>query len=76
MDGRMDLFEHAGVFNDHLKILSENGSLEVLDHYDIETVLLPKGTPLLYLLEHTHEWASAYGDGNAVVLVRVPPREP
>ena len=73
MDGRMDLFEHAGVFKDYLKILSLDGSLEILDRYRVESVLLPKGTPLVYLLEHTHEWTPAYRDGNAVVLVRVPP---
>lgn len=71
MDGRMDIFEHAGVFGDYLKIISVNGSLQILDRYRIESVLLPTGTPLVYLLEHTHEWVSAYGDDNAVVLVRV-----
>ncbi len=71
MDGRMDLFEHSGVFADYLKAISLDGSLEVLDRYRIESVLLPNGTPLVYLLEHTPEWTVAYRDGNAVVLVRV-----
>jgi hypothetical protein len=69
LDSRTDIFEYHGVLADYLSALSLNDSLAILDHYHIDSVLLPPGAPMVYLLKHTAGWQVQYEDPVAVLLV-------
>jgi hypothetical protein len=56
VDGRVDTFEHHGVFQDYLKAMNVLAAFEVLDHYRIDHVLVQSRQPLSYLLKHTPGW--------------------
>ncbi len=73
-DGRTDLFAHNGVLDDYIKINTLAGSLELLDKYEIDTVLFPRDKKLDYLLDHSPAWTEVYSDP-LVKLWRRTPRE-
>jgi len=56
IDSRYDIFEHRGIMLDYLKAVSSIDTLEILDHYRIDHVIIPEPTPLAYLLQHTPGW--------------------
>jgi hypothetical protein len=56
IDSRYDIFEHRGVMLDYLKAISSIDTLEILDRYRIDHVLIPEPSPLAYLLQHTPGW--------------------
>jgi hypothetical protein len=56
VDGRVDTFEHHGVFQNYLKAMNVLAAFEVLDHYRIDHVLVQSRQPLSYLLKHTPGW--------------------
>ena len=56
MDSRFDSFEHHGVMQDEGRIMDLDDSLELMDKYRIDHVLLRENMGLSYLLEHTPGW--------------------
>ncbi len=63
LDSRFDTFEHHGVLKDFLDILFSRDSLQLLDKYHIDHVLLWKKQPLAYLLSHTPGWKLVRTEG-------------
>ncbi len=70
LDSRVDIFVHEGVLQDYAVAMSGVNSLEMLDKYRINAVLLPRVTPLTYLLGHTPQWRMVYSDANAAMFQR------
>jgi hypothetical protein len=70
IDGRADLFVYKGVFDDYVKIIHLQNSLELLDRYKINNALLEADMPLAYLLGHDTCWNRVYADKVAVVYQR------
>ena len=70
LDSRADIFEHHGILADYLKATTLHDSLAILDRYQIDSVLLPPGEELVYLLKHTPGWGVQYEDSTATLLVR------
>jgi len=56
IDSRYDIFEHRGVMLDYLKATSPIDTLDILDRYRIDHVLIAEPTPLAYLLQQTPGW--------------------
>ena len=71
IDGRTDIFTYNGVFADYGKIVTLEGTFELLDKYNIEYVLYEPTMPLSYLLDHSSQWQVIYGDSVAKVYRRV-----
>jgi hypothetical protein len=71
IDGRTDIFVHEGVMQDYLDAIHIKDPFEVLDKYSIRYVLIGKGTPLSYLLEHSTAWKTAYQDDRSIGFKRV-----
>jgi hypothetical protein len=70
IDGRNQLFDN-GVFEDHGKIARlEPGWPEILDVYEINTVLWESGALLDLALRQQREWREVFRDRIAVVYVR------
>jgi hypothetical protein len=72
IDGRADIFVYNGVFEDFLRATALKHSLEILDKYKIDYVLLPPKEPLEYLLDHSSTWRLTYSDKVAVLFERTP----
>jgi len=72
VDGRADIFVYNGVLDDHRNAMVLEKSLEILDKYRIDYVLLQPNRPLTYLLEHSPAWRPIYTDKVAVLLERTP----
>lgn len=73
MDGRMDVFDHAGILADYIHATSLQDSLAILDRYRVQAVLMPGDAPLIYLLQHSEGWRFAYRDSVSVLLQRQQP---
>ena len=72
VDGRTDIFEYTGVLKDYLDATQIRSPLEVLDKYEIHSVLLSPDAPLTYLLENQRGWKKVFSDRVAVIFVRAP----
>jgi hypothetical protein len=76
VDSRIDTFEHHGVFQDYLRAMNLIDSLEVLDRYRIDHVLVLETQPISYLLKHTPGWRVTKrencGTGHYVMYTRLP----
>jgi hypothetical protein len=70
IDSRADAFEQSGIFADYMDAIQLRRPLEVLDKYNIDTVLMPRTSPISYLLRHDSGWTVRYEDGTAVVMQR------
>lgn len=70
IDGRADIFEYNGVFQDYLSLLSAEQSQAILDKYQARYVLFPPNEPITYSLEHDHHWRTAYRDRISVLMER------
>ena len=70
VDGRADIFVYNGVLDDHRNAMVLEKSLEILDKYRIDYVLLQPNRPLTYLLEHSPAWRPIYTDNVAVLFER------
>jgi hypothetical protein len=57
IDSRLDIFEHDKVLQRYLAAMNLVDSLEVLDYYRIDHVLVQERQPLSYLLKHTAGWS-------------------
>lgn len=70
IDGASHVYGN-GVFDDDLAILTaapETG--ELLDAYDLNTLLCPRGSPIHQAAASSERWRPVYGDERAVVFVR------
>lgn len=70
IDGRADLFVYRGVFDDYLKIIRLDDSLELLNRYDAQAALLRPEAPVSHLLQQDPCWRQTYNDKIAVVFER------
>ena len=59
IDSRLDTFEHHGVLQNYMAAMNLVDPLEVLDHYNIDHVLVLEQQPIAYLLKHTPGWQLA-----------------
>jgi hypothetical protein len=72
IDTRTDIFIYNGVFDDYVRVTANDHSLQMLDRYKIDYVLLAPKRPLIYVLEHSPAWRSIYTDKVATLFERVP----
>jgi hypothetical protein len=72
IDTRTDIFIYNGVFDDYVRVTANDHSLQMLDRYKIDYVLLAPKRPLIYVLEHSPAWRSIYTDKVAALFERVP----
>jgi hypothetical protein len=71
IDGRGELYEHAGVFADYLHItLIKPGLLGVLRNYGIKECLVGREDPIAVFLAALPEWKQVYSDPVSVIFVR------
>jgi len=70
IDGRADIFEYGGVFEDYLSLLQLEEPERILDRYHAQYVLMPHHEPLTYVLEHDSKWKTVYSDRACVLFER------
>jgi hypothetical protein len=71
IDGRGELYEHAGVFADYLHItLIKPGLLGILRNYGIKECLVGREDPIAVFLAALPEWKQVYTDPVSVIFVR------
>jgi hypothetical protein len=71
IDGRADLYEYSGVFQDYLHIANLNDdALRLLGRYKIESCLVGRKDALATLLSASPDWKRAYSDDVSVLFVR------
>lgn len=71
IDSRGDIFEYTGVLKDYMRTVYLDGSLQTLEKYHIEYVLVPPDTALAYLLKNQTGWKVVYSDKVAAVFERL-----
>jgi hypothetical protein len=70
IDSRTDIFEYKGVLKDYFAISTFDNTQELLDKYQINYVLYPAHTPLVYFLANSDGWECIYQDNQAVIYRR------
>ena len=71
IDGRGDVYEHAGVFSDYATVTQlKPEALAVLQSYEIDFCLTKQDAPLAALLASSPEWKELYKDSVSCVFVR------
>ena len=71
VDGRADLYEYSGVFQDYLHIANVNDdALALLGKYKIESCLIGRKDALATLLSASPDWKRAYSDDVSMLFVR------
>jgi hypothetical protein len=71
IDGRADIFEYSGVFQDYLSLLGLEAPELILDKYKARYVLFPRHEPLTDFMEHDPKWRTVYSDRLCVLLERI-----
>jgi hypothetical protein len=71
IDGRADIFEYSGVFQDYLSLLGLDAPEPILDKYKARYVLFPRHEPFTYFMEHDPKWKTVYSDQISVLLERI-----
>jgi hypothetical protein len=77
IDGRGDVFEWTGVFQEFgawATLQADPNAL--LDKYKIQFCLLSPGSPMARVLPLLPNWKAIYTDKNSVVFLRTPPATP
>ncbi|MGA9354721.1 MAG: hypothetical protein WBV46_13600 [Terriglobales bacterium] len=76
-DGRADLYGN-GLLRQSIQTVAQlhQGWEQVLDHWDVQTILIPPGSALAQALALDPGWRAPYRDSQAVVFVRAPPTRP
>ena len=71
IDGRADLYEYSGVFQDYMHIGNlQPDTLALLDKYGVRSCLTDRNGPLATLLSATPGWKQAYADDVSKFFVR------
>ena len=71
IDGRLDIYEYAGVLADYISIARADQSTFVLfQKYGIRACLLPREGPLVTKLATSSDWEKAYEDDRSVIFLR------
>ena len=71
IDGRAELYEHAGVLGDYGKIAGlASNALLLLRAYNVHSCLIGRNEPLATLLIASAQWHKIYADDMSVLLVR------
>jgi len=73
VDSRVDIFEHAGVFGDYVRVHTLADPMCVLDKYQIRYVLYPSQQPLNYVLKASPDWKVLYTGQITTLFERVGP---
>jgi hypothetical protein len=75
-DGRADLYGND-LLRQSIQTVAQlhQGWEQVLDHWNVQTVLIPPGSALAQALFLDPRWKTPYGDSQAVVFVRAPPSQ-
>jgi hypothetical protein len=77
IDGRADLYEYSGVFQDYMKIATlDRETLPLLQRYHITSCLIDKKGPLATLLAASGDWKQEYSDENSAIFVQSRPPAP
>jgi len=71
VDGRADIFEYSGVFQDYLSSLMLDAPERILDKYKARYILFPHQEPFTYFMEHDPKWKTVYSDQLSVLLERI-----
>jgi hypothetical protein len=74
IDGRADIYEYSGVFQDYM-IMSNLGrsTMSLLSRYDIQSCLIERKGPLATLLAASPDWKQEYADDVSAIFVRSRP---
>jgi hypothetical protein len=67
IDGRADIFDHSGVFDDYLSVVSIKDTFAVLDKYHVNLVLVTPDSAASYLLKNSSAWTVQYQDGVSIL---------
>jgi hypothetical protein len=71
IDGRADLYEYSGVFQDYAHIANlDSNALSLLGKYNIQSCLIKRKTGLATLLAASSDWKQAYADDQSAIFVR------
>jgi hypothetical protein len=71
IDGRGDVFDLAGVTNDFAKWTTlQAPPTGLLDKYHINFCLIPKVSPMSYVIPLLPGWETVYSDDNYIIFVR------
>ena len=74
IDGRGELYEPGGVFNDYLQLVElKPGALSVLPRYQIQSCLLDKNERIAIVMAALPEWQKIYSDETSILFVRRDP---
>jgi hypothetical protein len=72
IDGRADVFEWAGVFEEYGQWMSlQSDPHRLLDKYGIDFCLLDRQSSMANVLPLLHDWKLVYSDNSAVIFARV-----
>lgn len=72
-DGRADIFTYNGVLRDYVDAIAAGRTIEVMDKYRIEYVLIPPGGAVHSALGQSGLWRVLYSDDVAVLFERASP---
>lgn len=71
IDGRLDIYEYAGVLADYVSIArADQSAFVLLQKYGIRACLLSREVPLVAKLAGSPDWAKAYEDDHSVIFLR------
>ena len=67
IDGRADMYEYSGVFQDYVRIVNlDRDALSLLGKYDIQSCLIKRKSALATLLAASPDWKQTYADDLSV----------
>jgi hypothetical protein len=74
IDGRADMYEYSGVFQDYMSIINlDLNALSLLRRYNIQSCLIGRRSALATLLAASPEWKPIYTDDLSEIFVRSRP---
>jgi hypothetical protein len=73
IDGRADMYEYSGAFQDYVKIVNlDRDTLSLLRKYNIQSCLIQRKSALATLLAASPDWKQTYADDLSVIIARSP----
>ena len=71
IDGRADMYEYSGVFQDYVRIVNlDTDALSLLGKYGIQSCLIQRNSALATLLAASPDWKQTYADDLSAIFVR------